>query len=54
MADRYEFASVVDDMFKECESTKDLFKVYKTLKDDLAELLKQNLYSMLKEKGGAE
>ena len=44
--DRYEFASVVDDIFKECKLTEELCNRYIQLKKDLDNLFQQNLALM--------
>lgn len=43
MADRYEFANVVDDIFKSCRTIEDVCKVYVQLKKDLNGLFQQNV-----------
>lgn len=43
MADRYEFASVVDDVFKECNSVEDMVARYVQMKKDLDNLFRQNV-----------
>ena len=40
--DRYEFASVVDDMFKECKTVEEVCNLYVQLKKDLDSLFRQN------------
>ena len=41
--DRYDFASVVDDIFKECTSIEEACSRYSQLKNDLDSLFKQNI-----------
>ena len=41
--DRYNFMSLVDDIFKECHSTEELCDRYVQLKKDLDGLFQQNL-----------
>lgn len=41
--DRYDFASVVDDIFKECTSPEELRNRYVQLQKDLDSLFQQNL-----------
>lgn len=50
MMDRYDFASVVDDIFKECNSVEEVCNRYVQLKKDLDNLFQQNIAL----KGGAE
>lgn len=54
--DRYDFASVVDDIFKECKTIEELCNRYVTLKNDLDNLYRQNMTLIVakNEKGGAE
>ena len=54
--DRYEFASVVDEIFKECKTVQAVCDRYGQLKTDLDNLFKQNLSLIvtLSEKGGVE
>lgn len=48
--DRYDFASVVDDTFKECNSVEDMVSRYTQMRKDLDDLFRQNIAL----KGGAE
>lgn len=48
--DRYDFASVVDDIFKECNSVEDMVSRYTQMRQDLDDLFRQNVAL----KGGAE
>jgi hypothetical protein len=41
--DRYDFMSLVDDIFKECDSLEDLANRYVQMKKDLDSLYLQNL-----------
>jgi hypothetical protein len=41
--DRYDFMSLVDDIFKECDSIEDLANRYVQMKKDLDSLYLQNL-----------
>jgi hypothetical protein len=41
--DRYDFMSMVDDMFKECESIEELANRYVQMKKDLDSLFLQNI-----------
>jgi hypothetical protein len=41
--DRYDFASVVDDIFKECNSVEEVCNRYILLKKDLDNLFQQNI-----------
>ena len=41
--DRYEFACVVDDIFKECKTIEEVCGRYTTLKEDLDNLFRQNV-----------
>lgn len=41
--DRYDFASVVDDIFKECKSVEDMVSRYTQMRKDLADLFQQNV-----------
>jgi len=41
--DRYDFASVVDDIFKECNSVEEICNRYIQLKKDLDILFQQNI-----------
>lgn len=41
--DRYDFASVVDDIFKECKTIPELCNRYGQLKADLDNIFKQNI-----------
>lgn len=41
--DRYDFMSMVDDMFKECESVEDLANRYVQMKKDLDNIYLQNI-----------
>lgn len=41
--DRYDFMSVVDDMFKECESIEELANRYVQMKKDLDNMYTQNI-----------
>jgi hypothetical protein len=41
--DRYDFMSVVDDIFKECETKKDIADRYIQMNKDLYDLYLQNL-----------
>ena len=41
--DRYDFMSLVDDIFKECQTTEELCDRYVQLKKDLDGLFQQNL-----------
>lgn len=50
MMDRYDFASVVDDIFKECDSVEDIVSRYMQMRKDLDNLYCQNIAL----KGGAE
>ena len=50
MMDRYDFASVVDDIFKECNSVEEVCNRYIQLKKNLDNLFQQNIAL----KGGAE
>lgn len=43
MMDRYDFISMVDDMFKECESTEELANRYAQMKKDLDSMYVQNI-----------
>lgn len=43
MIDRYDFASVVDDIFKECDSVEEICNQYIQLKKDLDNLFQQNI-----------
>ena len=54
--DRYDFASVVDDIFKECKTIEEACARYSQLKDDLDNLFKQNmtLIAMKIENGSTE
>lgn len=40
--DRYEFACVVDDIFKECKTVEEMCNRYVQLKKDLDNLFRQN------------
>lgn len=48
--DRYDFASVVDDIFKECDSIEDMSIRYTQMLNDLKNLFRQNVAL----KGGAD
>lgn len=52
--DRYSFAYVVDEVFKECKTIEELCTRYVKLKDDLENLFKQNMTLLVydTEKGG--
>ena len=52
--DRYDFASVVDDIFKECKTIENVCNRYVQLRDDLDNLFRQNISLIVdeKEKGG--
>jgi plasmid replication initiation protein len=52
--DRYDFASVVDDIFKECKTIEGLCSRHAQLKCDLENLFRQNISLIIaeKEKGG--
>lgn len=50
MMDRYDFASVVDDIFKECDTIEDMVARYVQMKKDMDNLFRQNVAL----KGGAE
>lgn len=39
--DRYDFASVVDDIFKECNSVEDMVRRYTQMRQDLDVLFRQ-------------
>lgn len=41
--DRYDFASVVDDIFKECNSVEDMVARYIQMRKDLDNILQQNI-----------
>lgn len=41
--DRYDFMSMVDDIFKECDSVEEMCNRYVRLKKDLDSLFQQNL-----------
>ena len=41
--DRYDFASVVDDIFKECNSVEDMVSRYTQMRQDLDDLFRQNV-----------
>ena len=41
--DRYDFASVVDDIFKECNSVEDMVARYIQMKKDLDNIFQQNI-----------
>lgn len=41
--DRYDFMSMVDDMFKECNSVEDLANRYVQMKKDLDNMYLQNI-----------
>ena len=43
MVDRYEFASITDDIFKSCRTIEDMCRVYVQLKKDLNGLFQQNI-----------
>lgn len=43
MMDRYDFASVVDDIFKECNSVEDMVSRYTQMRKDLDGLFRQNI-----------
>ena len=43
MMDRYDFASVVDDIFKECNSIEDMVARYIQMKEDMDNLFRQNV-----------
>ncbi len=43
MTDRYDFMTVVDDIFKESTSTEDMCNRYAQLKKDLDSIFQQNL-----------
>lgn len=43
MMDRYDFASVVDDIFKECDTIEDMANRYTQMLNDLANLFRQNV-----------
>lgn len=43
MMDRYDFMSIVDDMFKECESTEEIAIRYVQMKKDLDSMYVQNI-----------
>lgn len=54
--DRYDFASVVDDIFKECKTIENVCNRYVQLRDDLDNLFRQNMSLIVaeKEKGGEQ
>ncbi len=54
--DRYDFDSVVDDIFKGCKTIEEICNIYVILKNDLDNLYKQNISLLVaeNEKGGAE
>ena len=54
--DRYDFASVVDDIFKGGKTIEELCNIYVILKNDLDNLYRQNmsLFVTENEKGGVE
>jgi len=41
--DRYDFMSMVDDIFKECDSVEDIANRYIQMKKDLDSLFQQNI-----------
>lgn len=41
--DRYDFMSVVDDIFKECDTMEDMVARYMQMKKDLDSLYEQNV-----------
>lgn len=51
MADRYEFASVTDEIFKNCKTIEDMCEVYVQLKKDLNGLFQQNVALKSAEEG---
>lgn len=50
-ADRYEFANVTDDIFKNCKTIEEMCKVYVQLKKDLNGLFQQNVALKSTEEG---
>lgn len=54
--DRYDFASVVDDIFKGGKTIEEVCNIYVILKNDLDNLYRQNMSLILaiNEKGGGE
>lgn len=54
--DRYDFASVVDDIFKGCKTISEVCNIYVILKNDLDNLYQQNMSLLVteNEKGGGE
>ena len=51
MADKYDFASVVDDAFKECISVEQMCARYVQLKNYLDSLFRQNVALMSMKEG---
>ena len=51
MADRYEFASVVDDIFKKCKTIDEMCVCFVQLKKDLNCLFQQNVALKSTEEG---
>ena len=56
MMDRYDFASVVDDIFKGVKTIEEVCNIYVILKNDLDNLFRQNMSLLVaeNEKGGVE
>ena len=54
--DRYDFASVVDDIFKGVKTIEEVCNIYIILKNDLDNLFRQNMSLLVaeNEKGGAK
>ena len=54
--DRYDFASVVDDIFKGCQTIEEICNIYVILKNDLDNLYRQNMSLLVAEteKGGVQ
>lgn len=43
MKDRYDFMSIVDEIFKECNSVEDMVSRYTQMRKDLDEVFRQNV-----------
>lgn len=43
MIDRYDFMSMVDEIFKECHSVEDMVSRYTQMRKDLDEMFRQNV-----------